>query len=47
MWLLNRLKGNQKQSDFSAWLDKHVSKDLPNSVVAIVFNIYESVEQIK
>jgi len=31
--------------DFSSWLDKHLSKDLPVGIVAINFNLYEGAEQ--
>ena len=30
--------------DFSNWLDKHLSKGLPNGIVAINFNLYEGSE---
>ena len=30
---------------FSNWIDKHLSNDLPNSVVAINFNLYEGSEE--
>ena len=45
MGLLDKLKRNQKQPDFSSWLDKHLSKDLPAYIVAINFNLYESAQQ--
>lgn len=30
---------------FSKWLDKHLSKDLPNDIVAVNFNLYEGAKQ--
>ena len=31
-------------TDFSNWLDKQLSKELPNNVVAVNFNLYEGSE---
>jgi len=32
-------------NNFSKWLDKQLSKDLPNNIVAINFNLYEGIKQ--
>ena len=32
-------------ADFSNWLNKHISKGLPNDIVAVCFNLYEGSEQ--
>ena len=45
MGLFDKLKRNQKQSDFSTWLDKHLSNDLPVGIVAVNINLYEGAEQ--
>jgi len=43
--LFDWFKRNQKQPElyesFSAWLDKHLSRDLPDEIVAINFNLYD------
>lgn len=31
--------------DFSKWLDKHLSEDLPSDIAAVNFNLYEGSEQ--
>ena len=45
MGLFDRFKRSQKHTgiyeSFSTWLDKHLSRDLPDGIVGINFNLYD------
>ena len=45
MGLFDKVKRNLRQPDFSSWLDKHLSKDFPDGIIAINFNLYEGMGQ--
>ena len=45
MGLFDKLKRNLKQADFSSWLDKHLSCDLSDGIVAVNFNLYDGENQ--
>ena len=51
MGLFDKLREKQNNDNmnvyitFSNWIDKHLSNDLPNSIVAINFNLYEGSEK--
>jgi len=47
MGLFDKFKNRMKQPElyvsFSSWLDKHLSQDLPDGIVAINFNLYDGI----